>query len=459
MNVFKNRKSDTNSTWRDYQATLKRSPIKKKAPKKFLFYVSAVTILVFIVYGIITGIDKFFEHYVQASPSSQNEKVKPSDQYLDKLAVQKLMDGNNLFNLEQTSFDIVSDDNHYWIKTSLDASLQKYMSSKLQLSTSRYIGIVIMEADTGRVLSMVGYDKTDPTNNTCTNSRFPAASIFKIITAAAAVEHCNFNPDSMLSFNGSKYTLYKSQLTDKKNKYTNSIKFKDSFAQSVNPVFGKIGSLYLGKPVLEKYASAFGFNRDFDFEIPLTTSLTTIKDDSYHWAEIASGFNRDTMITPVYGAMIPATIINNGKIIEPTIIDRISAPDGRILYQNNTVSHHQAITADTSMIINKLMERTIKSGTGRKAFRGCGTDKTLAKLNIGGKTGSINNRTNDVKFDWFVGFASEKNGSEKITVSVVVGHEAYIGTRATEYARMAIKYYFNNYFSQNTAKQQKTGKS
>ncbi len=104
-----------------------------------------------------------------------------------------------------------------------------------------------MDPKTGKVLSMVGFDKTDPSNNPCVDSRFPAASIFKIVTASAVVEKCGFQPGSKLSYNGRKHTLYKSQLKDRRNRYTNRITFRDSFAQSVNPVFGKIGAHYLGK--------------------------------------------------------------------------------------------------------------------------------------------------------------------------------------------------------------------
>jgi hypothetical protein len=52
-----------------------------------------------------------------------------------------------------------------------------------------------------------------------------------------------------------------------------------------------------------------------------------------------------------------------------------------------------------------------------------------------------------------VGFASEKKGTEKMVVSVVVAHEEYIGIRAGQYARMAIEHHFKDYFS----RQQQTG--
>ena len=45
---------------------------------------------------------------------------------------------------------------------------------------------------------------------------------------------------------GGKYTLYKSQLRPAVSRKPNQLTLKDSFAQSVNPVFGRIGAHMLG---------------------------------------------------------------------------------------------------------------------------------------------------------------------------------------------------------------------
>ena len=289
-------------------------------------------------------------------------------------------------------------------------------------------------------------DKTDPSNNPCVDSRFPAASIFKIVTASAVVEKCGFQPGSKLSYNGRKHTLYKSQLKDRRNRYTNRITFRDSFAQSVNPVFGKIGAHYLGKNTLEKYAEAFDFNKNINFEIEIAPSFVDLSDEPYQWAEIACGFNNKTKISPLHGAMMASAIINQGSIMEPTVVDQIIDEKGKIIYRNRLVTINQAITPKASNILNQLMATTIRSGTGKKAFRGYRKDKILSKLNIGGKTGSIDNKSHDARYDWFVGFAEQKDGPRKIAVSVIVAHEKYIGLRAGYYARIAIKKYFFNYF-------------
>jgi beta-lactamase class D len=73
----------------------------------------------------------------------------------------------------------------------------------------------------------------------------------------------------------------------------------------------------------------------------------------------------------------------------------------------------------------------MKKSLGGKIFITVHGFKILSKLNIGGKSGSIDNKAHDARYDWFVGFAEEKDGHE----------------RASHYARMAMKQYFRNYFA------------
>jgi len=428
--------------WREYQDSLKRSAVKKRHANGFLRYSVLALLLFVVVYGITSGIgEKSFSH-------SSKDTLLPfnAGHSFNKKKVQTLLDGASFLNLKEKSFDFISNDRNFRVKTSLNIELQNYLISKLNTSTARYIGIVAMDPASGRILSMVSFNKIDSSDNPCLDNRFPAASVFKIVTASAAVEKYGFSSSHVFTYNGMKHTLYKSQLKERKNRYTNRITFKDAFAQSVNPVFGKIGALYLGKDTLEKYAEAFGFNRNINFEIMVDPSCVTLSDKPYQWAEIASGFNNQTKISPMHGAMMASTIINQGQMFEPTIVDRIVNEKGRIIYISELIPMSQVMTSNAALTLNRLMAATIKSGTGRKAFRRYRRDKVLSKLNIGGKTGSIDNNTHDARYDWFVGFAQEKKGKKNIAVSVIVAHEKYIGLRASYYARIAMKKYFKDAF-------------
>jgi cell division protein FtsI/penicillin-binding protein 2 len=442
------------SSWRAYQGRLQRAQknaVQRQFVRRYLKFILPLIVVCVVVYLSISGSFGSFSHDPKETPRAvdrQTSSPKTEDSLsFDKDDLRHFIDSRQITNAQDSSFEVQANGKRLRVQTSIDPSLQNYLIKKLDRKNSSQIAIVALAPEDGRVLTMVGYDKSDPLKNPCTESAFPAASIFKIITAAAAIEKCNLRLDSVLKFNGRKHTLYRSQLKERTNKYTNKISLKNAFAKSVNPVFGKLGALYLGKDELESYARAFGFNHPINFEISLSPSETVITDEPYQWAEIASGFNRQTKMSPVHGAIIAATIFNRGKLIEPTIVDRIVGENGIELYRSQPATINQAVMPDTSDALHELMTATTRSGTVRGAVRRYRRDKIISRLEIGGKTGTINNKTDDVKYDWFVGYAQDKDGDGKLILSVLVAHQKYIGIRATQYAIMAFKQYFKSYFA------------
>jgi cell division protein FtsI/penicillin-binding protein 2 len=442
------------SGWRAYQDRLKRAQrntAQKQLLRRYLKFILPLTAVSFLVYFSISGSFGWFPYNPKDTLQFVNHQTPPpkteASVSFNKDDIQHLIDSRQITNSQDNSFEVQANGKRLLVQTSIDASLQNYLIKKLDRTNSSQIAIVAMDPKDGRILTMVGYDKTDPSKNPCTESAFPAASIFKIVTAAAAIEKCNLRLDSVLKFNGRRHTLYRSQLKEKTNKYTNKISLKNAFAKSVNPVFGKLGALYLGKEELEAYARAFGFNLPINFEISLSPSETVITDEPYQWAEIASGFNRQTKMSPIHGALIAATIFNRGKLIEPTIVDRIVDESGVELYRSQPATINQAFAPDTSNALHEMMKATTRSGTVRGAVRRYRRDKIISRLEIGGKTGTINNKTDEVKYDWFVGYAQDKAEDGKLILSVLVAHEKYIGIRASQYAIMAFKQYFKTHFA------------
>lgn len=451
--------SEKKSSWRDYQKKLQRQ--RKYEERKKFFRRNVKYLLFFIagslaVYGLISGSsgslfdDAETDQTPQGAAAKIDSQKAPAVVSYNKDQIHQLIDSRHFADMQDSVFEIQNNGRRLQVQTSIDPALQNYLTRKLDRKNSSHIGIVAMDPDDGRILSLVGFNKADPSKNPCLDSSFPAASIFKIVTAAAALEKGNLGLDSKLRYNGRKYTLYKSQLKDKRNKYTHTITLKEAFAKSVNPVFGKLGSLYLGKTKLETYAESFGFNREINFEVFLAPSRTVITDKPYQWAEIACGFNRQTRMSPVHGALISATIFNRGKLIEPTIIESIHDEKGKELYQSQPAVVTQAFAPHTSAAMRELMKTTIRSGTVRRTFRKYRRDKIISRLEIGGKTGTINNKTDDIKYEWFVGYAQDKGGDSKLIVSVLVAHQKYIGIRASQYAIMAFKKYFKTLFAKTT---------
>ena len=399
-------------------------------------YFAALIILFVVIKGVFWICDLTFNRS-PASEAVSTSSVQPMDQG----TLQAILANRTLAEITRPCFDLNAGIRQYRMQTSIHAPLQERIANNIDKKYARHFALVAMEPETGKIVAMVSHDKTRAGANVCTRPDFPAASLFKIVTAAAAVELFEFNCNTPVSYNGKKYSLYKSQLKPKDNKYTNHISFADSFADSINPVFGKVGINQLKKTGLEKYAAAFGFNRRIAFDLPLPESPLTIEAEPYNWAEIACGFNRETLISPLHAAVLVSGAFNEGKLLYPTLVETVHQ-DNQVVYQSRRRTFSQAVSPETANILKELMHTTITEGTARNSFRSARTDPTLKELYIGGKTGSINNNPKHIKYDWFAGFAEGSGDSRKLAVAVLVAHKDYIGTRAAAYAKMAFKEYF-----------------
>ncbi|PKN12196.1 MAG: PbpA [Deltaproteobacteria bacterium HGW-Deltaproteobacteria-4] len=431
------------SNWRDYQRGMTKKYAREPRPQRRLP-------LRIIVVGLLTliavfGLSSMIRSTAQDLHPVVEKVLAPTVVRLNKEEIRGLLDEQTFSHLTRKDLSLSTGGSTLHIETTLDPGLQNYLLDTIDRVNSRHVGIVVMEGESGRVLALAGFDRIDTFGNPCLRSQFPAASIFKIVTAATAMDHYGYSAESPMHYNGSKHTLYKRQLTDKVDRYTTTIPLREAFADSINPVFGKLGELRLRKPLLEEAASNFGFNQTLDFEVSVPPSQFEISDKPYNWAEVASGFNLGTTLSPLHGAAMATAILNGGRMITPSIVESIVDDQGNSLYlRPEREASRQIMSARAATALGEMMETTITSGTARKAFRKHQTDKILAPLQIGGKTGSLDNATHDVRYDWFVGFARERYGQKELVVAVMVGHEKFIGIRASDYARRAMTYYFSN---------------
>lgn len=449
MPLFKRPPSRHNhpENWRDFQSSLSKSRLKRgvfrprqRYPRRKIF--SIMILLTFLLGSAPLILNtKSWAPSLAAPPSTP--RLKPTSQ-LDKEGIRQLLSERLFSNLSERELTVDSEGSLLHIETTLNPNLQKYLLETIDKVNSRYVGIVVMEGKSGEILAMAGYDRTDSHGNPCLRSQFPAASIFKIVTAATAIDHCGYTAETPMHYNGPKHTLYKRQLTDRVDRNTTTIPLREAFADSINPVFGKLGELRLRKPLLEQAAVTFGFNQSLDVDVILPPSQFKITDKPYNWAEVASGFNKETTLSPLHGAAVASAVINNGRMLTPILVNRVADDQKNILYQRPLSPEFKEIMSPhAASALKEMMEETIISGTARKIFRKHEKDRVLSQLQIGGKTGSIDNTSHDVRYDWFVGYAKERHGQRSLIISVLVGHEKFIGIRASDYARRAMTYYFD----------------
>lgn len=271
-----------------------------------------------------------------------------------------------------------------------------------------YGAFAAVNPDTGQVLSLVSFTRSgENVGNLALRGTFPAASIFKIITAAAAIDQGRVTENTVIPFNGKSTSLYKKQVFNhKNNKWTRRQTLRESFARSSNPVFGQLGVFHVGASGLQEYAGRFGFNEVFVTDIPFDSGrMGDQLLDAWSIAETASGFTRSNTLSPLHGALMAATMINNGTMIEPHLVNKVTDDFGIVLYEPLEMRVREIVSPKTARQMRSLMRATVHSGSAKKQFKGFFRG-VFADADVGGKTGSLTGFEPKGKYDWFVGYGS-----------------------------------------------------
>ncbi|MFP4418255.1 MAG: penicillin-binding transpeptidase domain-containing protein [Chitinispirillaceae bacterium] len=310
----------------------------------------------------------------------------------------------------------------------IDTSLQKTVRKLFRRYHPRHGAAVALDPETGRVLALVSYNNPDDTlvgRDTYLRSIFPAASIFKTITAAAAVERCNLSEGSLLKTVGKNHTLYNFQLENTLKTFR-EVTLREAFAYSINPVFGRLGIHHVTADGLRATAAKFGFNQPIPFELAADAPHISITDSSFQIAEIASGFNQQTRISPLYGALIAASISNAGNMPVPILVDSvIQVSTGKRLYKAEYKPWRQAMQPNTADRLSLIMQDVTRYGTARKSFGYVKNSYHFNRIAYGGKTGNVD-KDSLGRIDWFVGFARHQaDSSQHIATGVVTVHGPY----------------------------------
>ena len=337
---------------------------------------------------------------------------------------------------------------NYKLEYSTNAKLQRFIRRLLRRYASDFSSIVVIDNNTGEIIGLMDYNRKKKKigYSLSFSATHPSASLFKIVSAAQMIENSDLRLNSRFSFNGKSTTLYKYQLKGKKNKWTRYQSFRNAFARSNNVIFGKAVLKHGSDLELYKMANKFGFNESLMDEAPIGSSYVTVAKNDYNLAEIASGFNRSTYMSPIHAALLPLVMANEGELIFPRLIQSIKNSDGEIVWRAKKKGR-KIIEKSTAASITNMMSGTVKFGTARRGFSQL--KKSLRSgLSLGGKTGSITGGVPYGKRDWFVAFARPKNNTEDkgISLCVMSVNKKIWRAKSTRLAKEIIEYYYSKIF-------------
>ena len=222
-------------------------------------------------------------------------------------------------------------------------------------------------------------------NKAISDSYYPG-SVFKIITAAAALEEHAADLDSTYFCSGSLVPYEGVQEIRCHNTAGHgSQTFAEALCNSCNPAFMMIGKS-LGAEKYWEYFQSFGFNSRTGVDLPGEATGLFFQHDgepegSMWPTDLAIGsFGQGITVTPIEMVTAVSTVANGGYAVKPYIVKQILDSRGNVVETAEPVIKRQVISKETAATMSQILEKNATEGTAKNGY--------VAGYRIAGKTGT-----------------------------------------------------------------------
>ncbi|MCM2333867.1 MAG: penicillin-binding transpeptidase domain-containing protein, partial [Anaeromyxobacteraceae bacterium] len=245
----------------------------------------------------------------------------------------------------------------------LDPRLQARLERTLSDSAAPYAATVLLDPRSGRVLAMAEYSKAEPQKAAGLALRpiAPAASIFKIVTAAALLEQ-GYSPEEPVCYHGGLHRLKPRNLDDDARRDRACLPLTQAFGHSANVVFAKLADRGLTADLLKAEAERFLFNTPIPFAAAVEPSPAVIPADRFGLANTAAGFG-EVRLSALHGAMLAAVVANRGVLVPPWVVELVDGGDAPPALEPVRVVDERVAEQ-----LADMMRATVTRGTATRVF-------------------------------------------------------------------------------------------
>jgi len=387
------------------------------------------------------GLEKYYDDILRGEKGGKEVEVDALGQEIATLLYQKPVPGEDLV-------------------LTIDRDLQFYGENLL---FDKKGSIVVSDPNSGEILALVnrpsfnpnlfadGISHSDwqklssdadyPLTNRSVQGLYSPGSIFKVVTAMAALE-AGVTDRKRKIYCSSSFELTGQVFTCWKETGHGSLSIVDGIAHSCNIYFYTLGK-DLGIERFNKYMQKFGLGEKTGIDLP-AEAIGIIPSAQWKKREVKEiWFPGDTinlsigqgylLLTPLQVHNLITTIAAEGDIYKLYLVKKIIAADGSIVEEIKPEIYKKVdFSSDTFKIIKEGLRETILKGTGWRA--------NIKELAVAGKTGTAQNPHGETHA-WFIGFAPYENPEVCITVFIENGGEG--GETAAPIARAMLEKYFN----------------
>ncbi|AJC55985.1 penicillin-binding transpeptidase domain-containing protein [Streptomyces sp. 769] len=325
------------------------------------------------------------------------------------------------------------------VETTVNPAMQRAAYHGL---AGRKGAVVAVEPRTGRVLALVSSPSYDPGElsgngrsvtsawrrlneaadrpmlNRALRQTYPPGSVFKVVTAAAALDSGLVKDlDAPLDV-PDPYTLpdTRTQLGNP-TEGCEHVGLREAFRLSCNTVFARLG-VGVGERGMAEAAQRFGFN-DRGLRIPSPVAPSTF-DTRMRPAQLAlSAIGQyDTAATPLQMAMVAAAVANDGQLTPPYLVERVTDAHGVMVATGARRPTRQVMNPATAEQLQEMMAEVVEHGSGRTA--------AIDGFIVGGKTGTAQHgvRNEGTPYAWFIAWVRDRQSHEPLSAVAVVVEDA-----------------------------------
>lgn len=315
---------------------------------------------------------------------------------------------------------------------SIDYNIQKYAQQLAERTKeekqAKSVSVIVMNPQNGELMAMVNapeYDLNNPYElnynltdtqlsmpkmdllnnmwrNFCINDTYEPGSIFKMVTATAALETGAASLSDSFTCGG--YAIVADRrIRCHKTTGHGTQTFTQTVMNSCNPAFIEWGRR-VGVDNFYKYMGKLGFLEKTGIDIAGEASAIVHKQENVGEVELATmSFGQSFQITPMQMLRAAAAIVNGGKLVTPHFGVKLSDYLGNTVQEFAYDTQYSAILNQTSDTMRDILRQVVEEGGGKKAY--------IEGFSIGGKTATSQKlpRGSGKYIASFIGFAPADN--------------------------------------------------
>lgn len=301
--------------------------------------------------------------------------------------------------IDDSTSEYYEPEDGYNIVLTIDEVIQHYVEKAIDQAyidnkPSKGISAIVMDPRSGEVLAMANRPDYNPNNpfsgskdewynlwrNYAVSNTYEPGSVFKSITAAAALEEGVVTPEE--EFYDPGYITVAGQRINCWRYYNphGHETFKEGVQNSCNVVFVNVAQR-LGKEKFYKYIDAFGFGQKTGIRLPGESTGIVNPVEKIGPVELATiSFGQGISVTPIQMISAFSTLANGGKLMQPYIVKSVTNSAGEIIEEYKPTVVRQVISEETSAEMRDILEGVVADGTGHSAY--------IEGYRVAGKTGT-----------------------------------------------------------------------